>query len=170
MNGEQCHDAWVTMLAEQVIQDVTDIMAGIQLTSSPCKADEDLSMVDLDRICGIVNGDVRLYIQFFAEPSFFSRIAWKISGEIQEDPEVIREYALEYANTIYGRFIAELFRASGIRMHCNELRYEEDTDPSCERAAQRVNFVRLLDPENEPIIFSWAAEDDIQTQMTGQEK
>lgn len=167
MNGKQCHDEWVAMLAEQVVQDVTDIMAGIQLTSSPQEAGKCLDRDRFDRIWGVVSGDVRLYIQIFAEPSFFTRLAWKISGEMQEDPEVIQEYALEYANTIYGRFVAELFRASGMRMRCNELRYEKAPFSRCECSGQQINTVRLHDTENEPIIFSWMAEDNVRPQAAG---
>lgn len=167
MNGKQCHDEWVAMLAEQVVQDVTDIMAGIQLTSSHQGAGECVDRDRFDRIWGVVSGDVRLCIQLFAEPSFFTRLAWKISGEMQEDPEIIQEYALEYANTIYGRFVAELFRASGMRMRCNELRYEEAPSSHCESNGRQINYVRLQDTENEPVIFTWMAEDNALPQATG---
>lgn len=150
-NGE-----WVTMLAEQMVTDVTDIMVGIKLKPCQIPATAELSKIRLDGIYGATNGNVKICLQFLTEPRFFAKLAEKMCGEKTEDQELICDYAVEYVNTIYGRFLAELFRATRIKLQSYSLRYEASSSTACLENTKENSFVCLLGEENELIIFVWS--------------
>lgn len=154
------HDPWVVLLAEQMVTDVTDIMVGIPLKPYHTNVEE-LRKTRLAGVYGMVDCDKEICLSFMAEPSFFVRLAERMRGEAlddsQESREEIREYATEYVNTVYGRFLAELFRASHQRLGGYTLRYEEELDLGRLTNGKQVSFISLCSEKSETVIFSWAS-------------
>ncbi len=160
--NEEYRGQWVTMLAEQMVSDVTDIMVGIRLKPCQMPATDQLTKIRLDGVYGATNGKMKVCLQFLSEPRFFARLAEKMSGESTDDQELICDYAVEYVNTIYGRFLAELFRATRVKLQSYSLNYEASSSAAFLENQLENSYVCLQGEENELIIFAWSicAEDE----------
>lgn len=159
MDKTKYDKAWIDLLAKQLVIDVADWMGGVTLLHH---SDEDGAEGKraLQRVQGRVEGDLRMQMCFAAEPGLLGRMAEKLFGTQPENQEELEEYALEYANVLFGRFISEICRDRKPKLkfcapHClsasDGTPFATDTDQS--------SSLSFMSERQELAAFSWAVED-----------
>lgn len=80
--------------------------------------------IDPCTVYTITGGDYQIRLVFCAERALLRRIAEGMLGESTEDPEDIRECAMEFFNVVCGRIVAAIFRETRTRarFHCPDFK------------------------------------------------
>lgn len=141
---------WVGDLAEELIREITEQMAGIHLL----RINETVVCKDRDVVYGYLEGEQPMQLQLTAEKSFFYRLAKNIIGDEPEGMEEVREYVAEFANIICGRFVSEICVATNTVARFRPTVYGvgEHTE---EETLQTVSFIS---DRQEIVSFSWSRE------------
>ena len=145
-------EEWLRLLAEQLVIDVTDWMAGVPLTpgAPPGPADRR----PMDAVYVRMEGELSIWMRMELEPCLVHRLAAHIIGREPESQEEAREYAAEYFNVLCGRFLSELCRGKRPKMQFSVPCYE--AYPQTTPAAQsELDTVYLRSEQQEQIQFSW---------------
>ncbi len=110
---------------------------------------------ELDLVYGLVDGDYQMELLFRAEPRFFYRMAENMIGDPPEDELEVQEYASEFFNTLCGRFISEIYRATRRPARFHPIRYQ--TASECQGICEDGMFVSLyfVSDQKEYVEFSW---------------
>ena len=150
---KETQDAWVSDMADNLVREIMEQMADIQLSSVSVCGIGSKQMIGV-RIW--VDGDYKMQMSFFAERNLFYRFT---KNMIEEEPtdEDVRDYAMEFLNTICGRFISEIVNQIHIKvqmMAVEERVLERWTAP------EDINFVRavgFVSDAQEYAVFSWTS-------------
>ena len=97
---------WVEEMAVKLTCDITDQMANIHLTCVPeiGKFEEQMVMVG---VCALIGGDSTFSVRLCAEKSLIVRLVRNMTG-LDANDEDVQDYAMEFFNTLCGRFISEI--------------------------------------------------------------
>lgn len=98
---------WLSQMASALVSEITERMAGIRLEHRP-RAQE--PAVEMDMICGLVDGDVPMGVHFRAEPRLYRRLAQGILADEPMSEKMVQDCALEFFNVLCGRFVSEIQR------------------------------------------------------------
>lgn len=149
---EQFNPAWVLRMADILVYEILDQMAGIQIRNSTAN---EAGTTDMSTVYGFVDGEYRMQLQFRADPRMFGRFAENMMGKPPQE-EDIRDYAEEFFNVLCGRFVSEIYRATQMKARFFPTRYgepckalrEEEPELSCTRY--------FVSEEREHAEFSWS--------------
>ncbi len=153
------NESWITIMAKEMVQEVTDWMAGISLTCYP-NLQSGFDRQSMDSILVCMDGEVRITMQLLAEPRLFFRLAQKMIGSDPEDQQEVREYALEYVNVLCGRFISALFSYWHKKPAFFFPKYEQQpciTTINEENGGVSLTFLSEM---QEHLIFAWEIEQE----------
>lgn len=144
---------WVSALAESLVCEIADQMAGIVLRGLPDQPPEHRRMAV---VRGLIGGDYTLQVQFFADRSLFYRLTQQMLGE-EPTEEDIEDYAIEFFNILCGRFLSEIVNQTHISARLMPIKYElptEETAPETDESMCTLNFVSDC---QEQVAFSWTS-------------
>lgn len=142
---------WIHVMAEQMLLEITEEMAGIHLTTVETKERE----VRMDGVCGRTDGDHRMRFQFRAEPGVFYRMAKNMIGDEPTDTEEVQEYAVEFFNVLCGRFISEIHQATKSSARFAPTHYEEGPKLTFLDGEEQLVRLQFISDENELVEFVW---------------
>ena len=93
---------WVEQMAQSLVCDITKQMADIHLTRVPRvgKIQEQMVMVG---VCALIGGDSTFSVRLCSEKSLIVRLVRNMTG-LEANDEDVRDYAMEFFNTLCGRF------------------------------------------------------------------
>ncbi|MDR3765722.1 MAG: chemotaxis protein CheX [Butyricicoccus sp.] len=94
---------------DQVVQDMTDRIAGIRL----CKQDKVLSG-DICTVHTTFEGNYHASLTLCVETTLLTRLTQQVMQEETVDPQDIEDFAKEYFNVICGQIVAGLFRVAHV--------------------------------------------------------
>lgn len=153
------NEAWITIMAREMVKEVTDWMAGITLTCCPdLRSGAHRQQMDSILVC--MDSEIRVTMQLQAEPRMFFRLAKNMMGSEPEDEDEVREYATEYVNVLFGRFISTLFSYWHKKPTFFFPQYEKPPHvTSIEDKDGGVTLAFLSDVQ-ECVIFSWVIEQE----------
>lgn len=145
--------AWVSSLAKRLVCEITQQMTGIVLSKldAPPSAPRQMAVVR-----GLIGGDYALQVDFFADYPLFVRLTENMMGEPPTEEDV-EDYAIEFFNTLCGRFLSEIVNETHISARLMPLRYElpeEETTPEADETMCTLNFIS---DAQEQVAFSWTA-------------
>lgn len=160
---EQFNPTWVLQMADILVYEVLDQMAGIRIVNS---SEQTVAETDMSTVYGFVDGEYRMQLQFRADPKMFGRFAENMMGRSPEE-EDIRDYAEEFFNVLCGRFVSEIYRTTQLKAQFLPTKYgkpykelkEEEKEISCTRY--------FVSEDRERAEFSWSvalSENDIEVQ------
>jgi hypothetical protein len=149
--GEGDSHIWVYRMAEHLVSEITEEMAGIQMWP---QTEDNVRPVEMDTVWGFVNGDFQMEVQFRAQPCVFYRMASNIIGGEPEGPEEVREYAVEYFNVLCGRFVSELSRTTHVPARFRPPEYT--SSDGYQRPREPQSTLYFLTDKNEQAAFSWS--------------
>ena len=149
---EQFNPAWVLQMADILVYEILDQMAGIQMVKSPEDAAEN---TDMDTVYGFVDGEYRMQLQFRADPRMFGRFAENMMGSPPQEEDV-RDYAEEFFNVLCGRFVSEIHRATQLEARFFPTRYGEP-DRALREEEKKLSCTRyFVSEDREHAEFSWS--------------
>lgn len=154
MRQMDCDELWVCQMAARLTREIMGTLAGIQL--SVC--DRPLvSTVEMNAVCGFVDGQYRLRLRFLAEPQLFLRFTRCMAGADADavDQELVAEYAAEFFNILCGRFISELHRVTNSPARFYPTYFEEIPDDSFFAQGEPVRTLYFESDVQELAEFSW---------------
>jgi hypothetical protein len=146
-------DAWVTRLAEQVVCEVFEQMAGVPLR---CRRDGRSSAAEMDMVYGQVWGDCSMRVQLCAQPRTFYRLAQGILGGEPGGQEEVRECAAECFNVLCGRFVSEIFRVTEVKARIDPPKYRAYRDGLETVADEPLKTLYFATDNGEWAEFSWS--------------
>lgn len=155
-------ELWVHDMAEILVRDISHQMADIHLTRTGEFPWEEMPG-EHAVVFGLIQGDYELHIQLLTERRLLVRLAANMMGGYPEE-EDIREYALEYFNTICGRFISEIINMTHIRAQLLPVRYEMSSTSPILTPGEQISTIYCVSDQQEQLIFSWTSM-PIQTMM-----
>lgn len=142
---------WVSMLAIELVKEITEEMSEIKLRPVPSHQKQ----VEMDGVCGRVDGDYRIRLQFRAEPRLFHRLAKNMIGDEPADFDEVREYAVEYFNVLCGRFIAEIHRSTKSVAGFFPTHYEDGPELNYLKDLGALESIPFISDEDELAEFVW---------------
>lgn len=144
-------------MAETLISEVTEKMSGINLLPNETQPSDPL-LEAMDAVYGRVEGDChRMVMQLRAEKKFFYRFAENMIGDAPEDWSEVEEYATEFFNVFCGRFVSELYIATGRAARFYPTVYEYPPNVSRVEPTEQVCSLYFISEKNEYAVFSWTA-------------
>lgn len=166
-SGETIYnESWIAIMAKEMVWEVTDWMSGITLTYRPeLKLEPHKQQMDSIVVC--MDSEIKITVQLQAEPSLFVRLAKKMSGSDPTDEEEVREYAIEYVNVLFGRFISALFSYWHKKPTFFFPQYEIPPHITCIDEEHGGVSLSFLSDMQECVIFSWVIEHE---QTDGEEE
>lgn len=147
-------ERWVREMARALVQEIAEMMAAVTL--APAVAPLPEAAPRLEAITGYVEGDYRIELRFLAEPAMLRRLAENMMGAPAGEEEV-REYAMEFFNVLCGRFISELYKATGTSARFFPTRYELCPDISALADQLSMRTVYFVSEKGELAAFSWSS-------------
>lgn len=144
---------WLSSMARQLVCEITQQMTGIVLfdLEIPPSVPRKMAVVR-----GVIGGDYALQVDFFADYPLFVRLTENMMGEPPSADDV-EDYAIEFFNTLCGRFLSEIINETHISARLMPLRYElpgEEVTPEADESMCTLNFVS---DAQEQVAFSWTA-------------
>ena len=96
---------WVVQMARELVCGITAQMAEIHLTPVPKigKMEEQMVMVG---VCALIGGDSTFSVRLCSEKSLIIRLVRNMTG-LEATEEDVEDYAIEFFNTLCGRFISD---------------------------------------------------------------
>ena len=149
------NDEWVSLMAKELISEITESMANILLRDGKI-SEQELEQKKLVGISAAIGGDYPMTLRFFSERRFIYRLTKNMMAS-EPTKEDMQDYAIEYFNTICGRFVSELINQMHIKAHLMPIRYEEAFDPASEENGQ-TQALCLISDADEYTLFSWTEE------------
>lgn len=152
---QRTQEHWIKEMAENLVCEITEAMSGIHLSCAPSST-HDLGKKQMAGVCALIGGDYTFQVHFLAEPNLFFRFAKNMMGE-EPDSEDVRDYAMEFFNTLCGRFISEIINETHIKARLMPIKYEMPARIESlweQEAFRSVVFTSELD---EHAVFVWAA-------------
>ena len=146
---------WVSRMAESLIGEITKQMSGIQLLLLQDAQPPDHLVDEMDAAYGRVEGDYQMFMQLRAEKKLFYRFAENMIGDKPEDQSEVEDYATEFFNVLCGRFVSELYIATGRAARFFPTTYERPPDVSA--LDGQVCSLYFISEKNEYAVFSWTA-------------
>ncbi len=145
---------WVELLAEQLVIDVSDWMAGVHLVCVPEK-EQSCAGADIHAVCACAKGDASITMQLQAEPRLFSGLAKRHMGKEPTEDEDIQEYAVEFMNVLCGRFVSALCTDMKIKICFSTPSY--DASPKAEPPEKDGESSTLVffSKEYGHVVFKW---------------
>ena len=144
---------WVEQMARDLVCGITKQMADIHLTpvSKVGKMEEQMVLVG---VCALIGGDSTFSVRLCSEKSLIVRLVRNMTG-LEADEEDVRDYAVEFFNTLCGRFISEIINKNRMNARILRIRYESPLE--WKKHEQEETFVVLdfVSEENEYVSFSW---------------
>ncbi len=153
------NEPWISVMAQEMVLEVTDWMAGITLTSCP-KAQFEPYQQPMDSVLVCAGGKTKISVQFQADPRMFFRLAQKMIGEDPADQEEVQEYAIEYVNVLCGRFISHLFSHWHEKTRYFFPKYEMPPNVTAVDKKEGAQSLFFLSEMQECVVFSWVVEHD----------
>jgi chemotaxis protein CheY-P-specific phosphatase CheC len=144
---------WVYDLAEALVYEVLEQMAGI---TTLCQSSRKMPRVKMDTVCGQINGDFHMEVQFRAEPGTFRRLASNIIGGEPEGPEEVQEYATEVFNVLCGRFVSEICSVTHTVIKFQPPQYKTAAEIVADGAGEPLSMLFFVTERKEPIEFCWS--------------
>lgn len=150
------HDSlcWVCDLADALIREIAQEAADLPLYRQPegPPLSEEHSLVS---IYSKVDGAYFTELVFRGELSLFFQVASNMQGVPSPSMEDAVDYALELFNMFCGRFISEVYRATGIPARFYPPRYLGGQPCSVKGAVKSLYY---LSQHGEQAQFSWTAD------------
>lgn len=149
---EETRGHWLKAMAEELVCEIARDMSGVQLSIA---VTQDLKDRPLAGVYAQVGGDYTFQMRFLAEENLFIRLAKNLMGD-DLTLEDVQDYALEFFNTLCGRFISEIINETHIKARLLSIRYELSSlkEDVLQEAVQSVAFTSEM---NEYAVFAWAS-------------
>lgn len=149
---EKTRRQWIKTMAEQMVCEIARNMSGVHLSTAVIQEPKDKPLAG---VYAQVGGDYTFRVQFLAEEELFVRLAKNLMGD-DLTKEDIEDYAVEFFNTLCGRFISEIINETHIKARLLSIRYEFPPlkEDILEQAVQSVAFTSEM---NEYAVFAWAS-------------
>lgn len=148
-------ELWIHELANRLVTEVSRRMANIQLKRTDAFPWEDLSGEHVV-VYGLIQGDYELHVQLLTEFQLLDRLTSNMLGAKPAEDDV-REYTLEYFNTICGRFISEIINQTHISEKLISVQYEMPFQSPILTSGEQVSTEYFLSDRQEPFVFSWTS-------------
>ena len=152
---EETRGRWLKTMAERMVCEIASNMSGVHLSTAVTR-----ELSDNDKpLAGVyarVGGDYTFQVQFLAEENLFVRLAKNLMGD-DLTPEDVQDYAVEFFNTLCGRFISEIINETHIKARLLSIRYELPPlkEAISEETEESVAFTSEM---NEYAVFAWASQ------------
>lgn len=144
---------WVEEMAKKLTCDITAQMANIQLTcvTEVGKFEEQMIMVG---VCALIGGDSTFSVRLCSEKSLIVRLVRNMTG-LDANDEDIQDYAMEFFNTLCGRFISEIINKNRMKARILRISYESPHEWKKHEKEEKFVVLHFLSEENEYVSFSW---------------
>ncbi len=152
-------EPWITVMAQELVREVTDWMAGISLTCCP-KTQINPNKEQMDSVLVCAGNKTRISVQLQADPQLFFRLTQKMVGSAPQDKEEVQEYAIEYVNVLCGRFISHLFSHWHEKTRYFFPKYETPPNVTAINEKSEAKSLFFISEMQESVIFSWFIEHD----------
>lgn len=147
-------ERWVSDMARTMVQEITQVMTGVVFQPGVPPPPE--SVPRMEAIIGHVEGACSIELRFLAEPALLRCLVENMSAAPAGDQEV-QEYAMEYFNVLCGRFISEIYKATGISARFFPTRYEVYPDLSSLSDQFSMRTVYFTSEQGHLAAFSWTS-------------
>ena len=147
---------WVRKMAGTLISEVSKKMSEINLLPNETQPSAPV-LEEMEAVYGHVEGDYRMVMQLRAEKNFFYRFAENMIGDAPEDWSEVEDYATEFFNVFCGRFVSELYIATGRAARFYPPVYEYPPNVSRVEPTEQVCSLYFVSDKNECAVFSWTA-------------
>ena len=141
---------WIKTMAERMVCEIARNMSGVHLATAVTQ-----ELKENKQLAGVyaqVGGDYTFQVQFLAEEELFVRLAKNLMGD-DLTPEDVQDYAVEFFNTLCGRFVSEIINETHIKARLLSIRYE--LPPLKEEILEET--VAFTSEMNEYAVFAWAS-------------
>jgi hypothetical protein len=152
--SEEEPGAWVYRMAELLVCEIMDQMAGIQV--SRCSGGETPAQ-EMDTVGGYVAGGYQMEVFLRAEPALFRRIACNLIGGEPDSPEEIQDYAMELFNVLCGRFVSEVSRTTHVPAYFEPPMYFKDARDGGASPGEPMSTLFFESDQKERAEFSWTS-------------
>ncbi len=144
---------WVEQMAQDLVCDITKQMADIHLTRVPKvgKIKEQMVMVG---VCALIGGDSTFSVRLCSEKSLIVCLVRNMTG-LEADDEDVRDYAMEFFNTLCGRFISEIINKNRMKARILRISYENPLEWKKHEKEEKFVVLDFVSREDEYISFSW---------------
>lgn len=151
---EETRRHWIKTMAEQMVCEIVRNMSGVHLSTVVTRELNDNDQ-PLAGVYAKIGGDYTFQVQFLAEENLFVRLAKNLMGD-DLTMEDVKDYAVEFFNTLCGRFISEIINETHIKARLLSICYEL---PPLEEAMLEENeeSVAFTSEMNEYAVFAWAS-------------
>lgn len=148
-------EPWVHDLARTLVTETTAQMAGIRLGHTTQFPWNDLPQQHVV-VYGLIQGDYEIHVQLLTEWKMLYRLTRNMLEADPEDDDV-REYALEYFNTICGRFVSEIINRTHLKERLHPVGYEMSSASPILSPGEQVSTIYFISDHQEQLIFSWTS-------------
>ena len=144
---------WVVQMARELVCGITAQMADIHLSSVPKigKMKEQMVMVG---VCALIGGDSTFSVRLCSEKSLIMRLVRNMTG-LEASEEDVRDYAIEFFNTLCGRFISEIINKNKMKARILRISYESPHEWKEQEKEEKFVVLDFVSEENEYVSFSW---------------
>lgn len=144
---------WIEQMAQKLACEITEQMANIHLTRVPKvgKFEEQMVMVG---VCALVGGDNTFSVRLCSEKSLIVRLVRNMTG-LEADDEDVRDYAMEFFNTLCGRFISEIINKNKMKARILSINYESPLEWKKQGQEEKFVVLDFVSEENEYMSLSW---------------
>ncbi len=153
--GKVLDHKWVNRMAQRLICEILGQLSGIELNHCPT-VPADVKLNEWDAVYGLAVGSHRIQMQFRAQEDLLFRMAKNMIGREPQDCLEVQEYATEFFNILYGRFVSELFEGDPAKKRVAPAQYQSWPHVS-QLEIQPIHSICFVSDDNEKAIFSWAA-------------
>jgi len=152
---EKTQNQWVCSMARSLVCEITEQMAGIQLSQ---EQDPKCAVLrtPMHGVCALIGGDYTLDMHFFAEKDLFERLARNMLGE-EPSEEDVQDYAMEFFNTLCGRFISEIINETHVKIRLTPIRYELPSGWKRLGEDEAMYTMIFVSDKQEYAAFSWTS-------------
>lgn len=144
---------WVVQMARELVCGITAQMAEIHLTPVPKigKMEEQMVMVG---VCALIGGDSTFSVRLCSEKSLIIRLVRNMTG-LEATEEDVEDYAIEFFNTLCGRFISEIINKNKMKAKILRIRYESPNEWKQHEQEEKFVVLDFVSREDEYVSFSW---------------
>ena len=144
---------WVEQMAQELVCGITEQMANIRLRRVPKvgKIEEQMVMVG---VCALIGGDSTFSVRLCSEKSLIVRLVRNMTG-LEANEEDVRDYAMEFFNTLCGRFISEIINKNRMKAKILRIRYESPLEWKKHEQEEKFVVLDFVSKEDEYVSFSW---------------
>ena len=144
---------WVVQMARELVCGITAQMADIHLIPVPKigKMKEQMVMVG---VCALIGGDNTFSVRLCSEKSLIMRLVRNMTG-LEASEEDVRDYAIEFFNTLCGRFISEIINKNKMKARILRIRYESPREWENQEREEKFVVLDFVSKEDEYVSFSW---------------